>query len=70
MRKLHFFHTLQDEIKVTIDISELDDRATSSAIRVEVAGEGTEARPQDNAAAFALQMGAQASLKLHGYGFH
>ncbi|XP_047487979.1 integrin alpha-7-like isoform X1 [Penaeus chinensis] len=57
----------KDEIKVTIDINELDDRATSSAIRVEVAGEGTEARPQDNAAAFALHMGAQASLKLHGY---
>lgn len=57
----------KDEIKVTIDINQLDDRAANSAIRVEVAGEGTEARPQDNAVSYALHMGAQASLKLHGY---
>ncbi|XP_042855750.1 integrin alpha-7-like isoform X1 [Penaeus japonicus] len=57
----------KDEVKVAIDISQLDDRATNSSIRVEVAGEGTEARPQDNAFAYALPMRAEASLKLHGY---
>ncbi|XP_047488270.1 integrin alpha-PS3-like isoform X2 [Penaeus chinensis] len=57
----------KDEVKVTLDTSQLDDRATNSPFRVQVAGEGTETRPQDNAIVYNLQMGASASLELNGY---
>ncbi|XP_037803615.1 integrin alpha-PS3-like [Penaeus monodon] len=57
----------KDEVNVTLDTSQLDDRATNSPFRVEVAGEGTETRPQDNVIVHNLHMGARASLELYGY---
>ncbi|XP_063612656.1 integrin alpha-7-like, partial [Penaeus indicus] len=56
----------KDEVKVTLDTSQLDDRATNNSFRVEVASEGTETRSQDNTIDHNLHMGASASLELYG----
>ena len=51
---------------LTIDTSQLRDTSSSLDISVAAAAEGVEIQPADNIRNMALQLQAQASVKIHG----
>ncbi|KAG7165078.1 Integrin alpha-PS3-like [Homarus americanus] len=57
----------KDTVKIDVDASQLTDTSNKVSVDVIVSGEGVEQNNQDNNFQQALQLEAQAKLKLHGY---